>query len=153
MNRHFLALAGCLCLPRDRTRPGFHFSDSAKPEPSPSKTSPQLQHSGHADELTFSCFGRPASPWYNLSKGGADHGHGYNQKELGSEDARRVRWTGLNTRITVWGLVNSRRLGAADEQILKNIVGLTPEDLDAAWDYHREHPAEIDEDIRDNEAD
>ena len=58
-----------------------------------------------------------------------------------------------NTRITVWGLVNSRRLGAPDEQILKNIVGLTPEDLQAAWDYYREHPAEIDADIRDNEAD
>jgi uncharacterized protein (DUF433 family) len=58
-----------------------------------------------------------------------------------------------NTRITVWGLVNSRRLGAADEQILKNIVGLTPDDLDAAWEYYREHSAEINADIRDNEAD
>src|SRR5438132_4035369 len=57
------------------------------------------------------------------------------------------------TRITVWGLVNSRRLGTADDQILRNIVGLTPEDLQAAWDYYREHPAEIDEDIRENEAD
>jgi len=58
-----------------------------------------------------------------------------------------------NTRVTVWGLVNSRRLGAADEQILANIVGVTPEDLRAAWDYYREHPAEIDDDIRANEAD
>ena len=58
-----------------------------------------------------------------------------------------------NTRITVWGVVNSRRLGATDEQILENIVGLTPADLHAAWDYYRGHPAEIDEDIRDNEAD
>ena len=57
------------------------------------------------------------------------------------------------TRITVWGLVNSRRLGLADEQILENIVGLTPKDLQAAWDYYAEHPGEIDEDIRDNEAD
>ncbi len=57
------------------------------------------------------------------------------------------------TRITVWGLVNSRRLGLPDEQILENIVGLTPEDLQAAWDYYREHPAEIDEDIHENEAD
>jgi uncharacterized protein (DUF433 family) len=52
-----------------------------------------------------------------------------------------------------WGLVNSRRLGLADAQILENIVGLKPEDLQAAWDYYREHPAEIDEDIRVNEAD
>ena len=58
-----------------------------------------------------------------------------------------------NTRITVWGLVNSRRLGMADDQILRNIMGLTPEDMQAAWDYYREHPAEIDEDIRENEED
>jgi uncharacterized protein (DUF433 family) len=57
------------------------------------------------------------------------------------------------TRITVWGLVNCRRLGLPDERILENIVGLTPEDLQAAWDYYAEHRAEIDEDIRDNEAD
>jgi uncharacterized protein (DUF433 family) len=58
-----------------------------------------------------------------------------------------------NTRITVWGLVNSRRLGADDDQILKNIVGLTRDDLDAAWEYYREHSAEINADIHDNEAD
>ena len=58
-----------------------------------------------------------------------------------------------NTRITVWGLVNSRRLGLADAQILENIVGLTLEDLHAAWDHYREHTAEIDEDNRENEAD
>jgi type III restriction enzyme len=46
-----------------------------------------------------------------------------------------------DTRITVWGLVNSRRLGLADEQILANIGGLTPADLQAVWDYYREHPA------------
>jgi type III restriction enzyme len=58
-----------------------------------------------------------------------------------------------NTRITVWGLVNSRRLGATDEQILENVVGVTPADLQAAWDYYHEYATEIDEDIRDNEAD
>jgi uncharacterized protein (DUF433 family) len=57
------------------------------------------------------------------------------------------------TRITVWGLVNSRRLGIGNDQILRNIVGLMPEDMEAAWDYYREHPAEIDEDIRANEVD
>ncbi len=57
-----------------------------------------------------------------------------------------------NTRITVWGLVNSRRLGAADAQILQSISGITPEDLHAAWDYYAQHSTEIDEDIRDNEA-
>jgi len=57
-----------------------------------------------------------------------------------------------NTRITVWGLVNSRLLGATDEQIMKNIVGVTPEDLLSAWDYYRKHPAEVDADVRENEA-
>jgi uncharacterized protein (DUF433 family) len=48
--------------------------------------------------------------------------------------------------------VNSRRLGLADKQILENVVGLTPEDLQTAWEYYRVHAAEIDEDIRENEA-
>ncbi len=56
-----------------------------------------------------------------------------------------------NTRITVWGLANYRRLGVPDEQILINIVGLTRDDLSAAWDYYRKNSVEIDEDIRLNE--
>ncbi len=58
-----------------------------------------------------------------------------------------------NTRITVWGLINSRRLGATDEQMLRNIVGLLPEDIRATNDYYEEHAAEIEQDIRDNEED
>jgi uncharacterized protein (DUF433 family) len=76
----------------------------------------------------------------------------YNLPEISAGFARH-RACIRNTRITVWGLVNSRRLGLADEQILASIVGLTPDDLQAAWDYYREHPAEIDEDIRANKAD
>ena len=53
-----------------------------------------------------------------------------------------------NTRITVSGLVNARRLGADDKQLLEDIVGLMPDDLRVAWDYYREHPGEIDEAIR-----
>ena len=56
-----------------------------------------------------------------------------------------------NTRITVWGLVLNRKLGSTDDQILENIVGLSPDDLEVAWDYYRQHPAEIDEAIRVNE--
>ena len=56
-----------------------------------------------------------------------------------------------NTRITVWGLVLNRRLGTSAEQLLKNIQGLTLDDLQAAWDYYSQHPAEIDEQIRLNE--
>jgi type III restriction enzyme len=57
-----------------------------------------------------------------------------------------------NTRITVWGLVLNRKLGSTDDQILENIVGLLPDDLEFAWDYYRQHPAEIDEAIRVNDA-
>jgi uncharacterized protein (DUF433 family) len=45
----------------------------------------------------------------------------------------------------------SRKLGAPDERILENTVGLTPEDLEVAWAYYRHYPDEIDEAIRLNE--
>ena len=54
------------------------------------------------------------------------------------------------TRITVWGLIEWRQLGRGDNQILDSIVGLTPADLRAAWDYYQRHPQEIDEAIRAN---
>lgn len=58
-----------------------------------------------------------------------------------------------DTRITVNGLVEWRKLGLSDERILEIIDGLTPEDLAVAWDYYRLNPAEIDEQIRlNNEA-
>jgi uncharacterized protein (DUF433 family) len=56
------------------------------------------------------------------------------------------------TRITVWGIVNYRRLGLSDDEILEAIVGLTPADLEAAWEYAAANPEEIDEAIRENEA-
>jgi uncharacterized protein (DUF433 family) len=55
------------------------------------------------------------------------------------------------TRITVWGLVENRKLGLSDEEILRNIAGLTPADLEAAWEYYQHNPEEIDEDIRLNQ--
>jgi len=58
-----------------------------------------------------------------------------------------------NTRITVNGLVEWRKLGLSDERILEIIEGLAPEDLAVAWEYYRLHPVEIDEEIRlNNEA-
>jgi len=58
-----------------------------------------------------------------------------------------------NTRIAVSGLVEWRKLGMSDGEILDNIVGLMREDLVVAWDYYRDHEAEIDEIIRlNNEA-
>ncbi len=55
------------------------------------------------------------------------------------------------TRISVWGLVAYRRLGASDEVILRAVHGLTPADLQAALDYAAANPEEIDRDIRENE--
>jgi uncharacterized protein (DUF433 family) len=56
-----------------------------------------------------------------------------------------------NTRISVAGLVSWRKLGLPDERIVEIIQGLTPEDVVVAWDYYRDHAAEIDEAIRLNE--
>jgi uncharacterized protein (DUF433 family) len=53
-----------------------------------------------------------------------------------------------DTRITVWGLVEWRRLGQSDEQIMEGIPRLTQADLDAAWDYYASHGEEIEEAIR-----
>jgi uncharacterized protein (DUF433 family) len=57
-----------------------------------------------------------------------------------------------NTRISVWGLVSWRRLGLSDPEIIREVHGLTQPDLDAAWEYYRLHPSEIDDAIRENES-
>jgi uncharacterized protein (DUF433 family) len=55
------------------------------------------------------------------------------------------------TRITVWGLVQRRRLGLSDAAIVKSIQGgVPPADLAAAWVYAAAHPDEIEEAIRQN---
>jgi type III restriction enzyme len=56
------------------------------------------------------------------------------------------------SRITVWGLASYRRKGASDEQILGLIQGLTPADLEAAWEYVAANEEEIDRVIRQNES-
>jgi uncharacterized protein (DUF433 family) len=56
-----------------------------------------------------------------------------------------------DTRITVWGLVASRRLGMSDAEIMRAVQGVTPADLEAAWEYAAAHQEEIDEAIRANE--
>lgn len=57
-----------------------------------------------------------------------------------------------HTNINVWGLVEWRRLGRTDAEILASIPALAPEDLAAAWAYYDEHRDEIDEFIRRNKA-
>lgn len=48
-----------------------------------------------------------------------------------------------NTRITVWGLVEYRRLGMMDAAIRDAVQGLTPADLETAWAYAAAQPQEI----------
>jgi uncharacterized protein (DUF433 family) len=54
------------------------------------------------------------------------------------------------TRVTVWGLVEYRRLGMTDSQLLESIDGLNREDLAEAWRYAKAHPSEIETAIREN---
>ncbi len=56
-----------------------------------------------------------------------------------------------HTRITVWGLVEWKKLGLTDAEILKRVQGLTVADLEAAWQYYASNREEIERAIRDNE--
>jgi uncharacterized protein (DUF433 family) len=49
-----------------------------------------------------------------------------------------------NTRHTVSGLVEWRRLGLSDAEILQRHPDLTLADLESAWDYYSQHREEID---------
>jgi uncharacterized protein (DUF433 family) len=52
-----------------------------------------------------------------------------------------------STRIPVWGLVMDCKLGMTDAEVLNAYSTLTPADLDAAWDYYRANPLEIEQAI------
>ena len=56
------------------------------------------------------------------------------------------------TRIPVWSIVNYRRLGASDDQVLAAFPSLSATDLEAAFAYAVDNAAEIDNAIRRNEA-
>lgn len=58
----------------------------------------------------------------------------------------------VRTRIPVWVLVQARRLGTSEADILGCYPTLRAEDLVNAWAYASAHTQEIDEQIRDNEA-
>jgi uncharacterized protein (DUF433 family) len=53
-----------------------------------------------------------------------------------------------DTNINVGGLVDRRRAGMSDADILADVQGLSADDLQAAWEYYHEHPEEIDRAIR-----
>jgi uncharacterized protein (DUF433 family) len=54
-------------------------------------------------------------------------------------------------RIPVWVLVNYRRLGGTEANLLRDYPSLTPADLEAAWRYAAANTEEIDRAIRENE--
>jgi len=58
----------------------------------------------------------------------------------------------VRTRIPVWLLVQTRRLGASEADLLRAYPTLRALDLVEAWAYRQAHPEEIDQQIRDNEA-
>ena len=57
------------------------------------------------------------------------------------------------TRIPVWLLVRARQLGSSEAGLLRAYPTLRAEDLTNAWAYARAHRGEIEQQIRENEAD
>jgi uncharacterized protein (DUF433 family) len=58
----------------------------------------------------------------------------------------------VRTRIPVWALEQSRRLGISEEELLRSYPTLRAEDLANAWSYVRAHRSEIDAAIQANES-
>lgn len=58
----------------------------------------------------------------------------------------------VRTRIPVWVLEQTRRLGATEADLLRSYPTLRAEDLANAWAYVRSHREEIERQIRDHEA-
>ncbi|MBX9580137.1 MAG: DUF433 domain-containing protein [Gemmataceae bacterium] len=52
------------------------------------------------------------------------------------------------SRVAVFMLVESKRLGRTDAELLDHFPYLTRQDLDAAWAYYAAHPDEIEDAIR-----
>lgn len=58
-----------------------------------------------------------------------------------------------NHRITVSGLVEWRKLGMSDKQLLDALPTLVQSDLDNAWEYARRNPDEMEKQILENNSD
>jgi uncharacterized protein (DUF433 family) len=52
-----------------------------------------------------------------------------------------------NTRIPAWTLVQLKKLGRSEAELITDYPGLTREDLDAVWTYYRDHTDEIEKTI------
>ncbi len=57
----------------------------------------------------------------------------------------------VRTRIPVWLLVQARRLGTSEADLLRSYPTLRAEDLANAWAYARLHRDEIEQQIEENE--
>jgi uncharacterized protein (DUF433 family) len=57
----------------------------------------------------------------------------------------------VRTRIPVWVLEQSRRLGISEADLLRSYPAPRAKDLANAWSYVRRHPDEIELQIRENE--
>jgi uncharacterized protein (DUF433 family) len=55
------------------------------------------------------------------------------------------------TRYTVHGLMECKRMGLSDEQILEHHPDLTLDDLQVAWWYYENHKDEIEQALREEE--
>jgi uncharacterized protein (DUF433 family) len=58
----------------------------------------------------------------------------------------------VRTRIPVWVLVQCRKLGLSDADILSAYPTLHAEDLAEAWAFYRSHRDQIDAEISENES-
>lgn len=58
----------------------------------------------------------------------------------------------VRTRTPVWVLVQARRLGASEADLLHSYPGMRSEDLASAWAYSRLHRDEIEQQIEENET-
>lgn len=67
--------------------------------------------------------------------------------DISGGEARIVR-----TRIPVWVLVQMRRLGSSEAEILQSYPSLRAEDLANAWAYARSHADEIERQTIENES-
>jgi len=58
----------------------------------------------------------------------------------------------VRTRIPVWLLIQARRLGASEADLLRSYPSIRSEDLTNAWAYFRLHSEQIEQQIMQNEA-
>jgi uncharacterized protein (DUF433 family) len=58
----------------------------------------------------------------------------------------------LRTRIPIWLLVQARRLGTSEADLLRAYPTLRAEDLANAWAFYRAHKDEIERQVQENEA-